>query len=303
MMAARALLLDAGRVSLEDYRTFLVDQDWHFFTLYRDTYDIHYNDLDRDSYETLFFPGCSLASYAPELTRAAHAWLEDQGELMGLSDQCCGLLLSSIGLKDRATQHVARLRQQISAAGASKLVTACSGCHSYLKTRLQGVEVVSLYEMMAQAGMRLSGNLLLTVHDSCPDRSEGIIGRQVRHLLAGYSLVEMRHHGAHTICCGSGGLVSVVEPKLCTERSRARMVEFTASGADRCVTACMACANRLSRAAREGSVVHCLELVFNQRVDHAHVQAKAQAMWEGEWGEYNLYRLAHARPVTAVVKR
>ena len=62
---------------------------------------------------------------------------------MGLSEQCCGMLLSSIGLKDRATQHVARLRRQISAAGASKLVTACSGCHGYLKHRLPGVEVVA----------------------------------------------------------------------------------------------------------------------------------------------------------------
>lgn len=303
MMAARALLLETGRISLEDYQTFLVDQDWHFFTLYRDTYEIDYRDLGRDAYETLFFPGCTLASYAPELTHAAYAWLKDQGELMGLSDQCCGLLLSSIGLKDRAAQHVARLRQQISAAGARKLVTACPGCHHHLKARLQGVEVVSLYEMMAQSGLRLTGDLRLTVHDSCPDRSEDIIGRQVRRLLAGYSLVEMRHHGRHTICCGSGGLVSAVDPKLCTERSCARMEEFTASGADRCVTACMGCANRLSRAARAGSIVHCLELIFNQCVDHTDVQAKARAMWEGEWGEYNLYRLAHAKPVPAIANR
>jgi Fe-S oxidoreductase len=302
MMAARSLLIKTGRISQEDYQTFLVVQDWHFFTLYRDTYGIDYHDLKRKRYETLFFPGCTLASYAPELTRAAYAWIEDQGELMGLSEQCCGLLLSSIGLIDRAAQHVARLRQQISAAGARKLVTACPGCHHYLKARLQGVEVVSLYEVMEQAGIRLTGSQKLTVHDSCPDRSEGIIGQQVRRLLAGYSLVEMRHHGEHTICCGSGGIVSQVDPGLGNERARARMEEFKATGAGKCITVCMACATRLSRVAPENSMVHFLELAFNQHVDYAHVQTKTQAIWEGEWGEYNLYRLAHAQPVTVTLK-
>ena len=90
----------------------------------------------------------------------------------------------------------------------------------------------------------------------------------------------------------------MIDPELSEERARERMAEFEATGADRCVTACMACAHRLARGSSEGHVVHCLELVFGIPVDYAQLAANTQAMWEGEWGEYNLYRLSQAQLIT-----
>jgi fumarate reductase (CoM/CoB) subunit B len=298
MMAAREILLKNGMISLDDYRIMLVDQDWHLFTIYRDTYGIDFQDLKREHYETLFFPGCTLASYSPELTRATYAWLQDQGMTLGITDMCCGKPLASIGLRERDYHLVDGLKQQMDAAGAKQLVTACPNCYHHLRERLEGIDIVSLYGLLRQAGIRPEGNNKLTVHDSCPDRFDGRVGKEVRSLLSGYPLVEMKHHGPDSICCGSGGIVSMVDPELAHKRTLERIVEFEATDAAHCITSCMACAHRLSRATSPGNVLHCLEMVFGIFVDYAQVEANIQAMWEGEWGEYNLHRLMHARLIS-----
>ncbi|MCB2180308.1 (Fe-S)-binding protein [bacterium] len=295
---SREVLVQQGKIVLDDYDLMQVDRDWHYFSLYRSTYEIKFNDLYADQYDTLFFPGCTLASYAPELTRTVHAWLQQQGYQMGFTEMCCGKPLASIGLEKRAKQLLNRLQDQMQAAGATRLVTACPNCLHTLGKYLEGVELISLYDLLNEAGVHVEGAETLTVHDSCPDRYELEVGPQIRQLLSGHALPEMEHHGSETICCGSGGIVSMIDPELSEERAHLRMDEFDTTGAERCVTACMACAYRLARAASPEKIVHCLELVFDQRVDLAAVAGQLKAMWEGEWGEYNQYRLTNAKIIT-----
>lgn len=296
--AAREVLIQKGRINLNDYDVMLVDRDWNFFSIYRDTYGISFDDLFADRYDTLFFPGCTLASYSPPLTRAAYHWMAGQGMRLGFSDLCCGKPLASIGLRERKDRLLAYLQRQMRMAGARRLVTACPNCYYQMRGQLGEMEVISLYELMSAAGVKAGAGRRLTVHDSCPDRYSESVGRDVRGLLAEHSLVEMEHHGAETICCGSGGIVSMIDPELCEGRASMRMQESDRTGAEACVTACMACAHRLAKAAQAGSVVHVLELLFAQPVDYAQLQANVRAMWEGEWGEYNQYRLSQARLFT-----
>ncbi len=299
-LAARQMLVENGCISPTDYDVMLVDRDWNFFTIYRDTYGIRYDDLRAERGETLFFPGCTLASYAPELTRAAYAWLRDQGGSLGFTDLCCGKPLASIGLRAEEERLLARLRAEIASCGAREIVTACPNCEAHLRAaQLPGVEVKSLYALLAEKGVRLHGTEKLTFHDSCPDRCDGRNPRDVRGLLAGFSQVEMPSRGKDTICCGSGGIVSAVDPDLCAGRAARRLVEFSASGADVCVTSCMACAHRLARAGDPGRVRHCLEYVFDVSVDYDQVERNAGQMWEGAQGEVNRARLAAALPVRA----
>ncbi|MCA9976789.1 MAG: (Fe-S)-binding protein [Anaerolineales bacterium] len=298
MQTSREALVQRGKIQLDDYDLMQVDRDWNFFSLYRSTFGIQFDDLYADKYDTLFFPGCTLASYAPELTRTIHTWLQQQGMQVGFSEMCCGKPLASIGLEDRAVQLLDGLREQLNAAGATKLVTACPNCLHLLQEHLKDFELLSLYDLLREAGVQVQGEERLTIHDSCPDRYDLAAGKQVRALLSGHPLLEMEHHGRETICCGSGGIVSMIDPALSEQRAHERMAEFSATGADRCVTACMSCAHRLARVAPEGTVVHCLELVFATHVDYAQMAANVQAMWEGEWGAYNLYRLSQAKLVT-----
>jgi Fe-S oxidoreductase len=158
------------------------------------------------------------------------------------------------------------------------------------------LEIVSVFQLMADAGVRAPDTGLgrITVHDSCLDR-EGETGGWVRRILSHYEIVEMAHHGARTLCCGSGGMVSMVDRELYHRRTRKRAGEFQDTGAEVCVTYCMACCYTLWGAARPGRVRHVLELPFNRLIDHAQFAARLEAMWQGEWGEYNIYRLGHSR--------
>jgi len=298
MRASREILVQQGKILLDDYELMQVDRDWNFFSLYRSTFNIQFEDLYVDKYDTLFFPGCTLASYAPELTRSIHAWLQDHGMQVGFTEMCCGKPLISIGLEDRTRQMLDGLREQMQTAGAKRLVTACPNCFHLLKQYLGDLELISLYDLLREDGIRVDGEEMFTVHDSCPDRYDAVAGPQIRALLSGHPLVEMEHYGKDTICCGSGGIVSMIDPDLSEERARTRMAEFKSTGAARCVTACMACAHRLARVVDDGQVVHCLELVFGKYVDYPQLAANLQVMWEGEWGEYNMYRLSQAKLIT-----
>jgi fumarate reductase (CoM/CoB) subunit B len=298
-LAARQRLMERGAFSPDDYDVMLVDRDWHAFTLYRTTYGIEYADLLADRCETLFFPGCTLATYAPELTRAAFAWLRDQGLRPGFTDLCCGKPLASIGLSERADGLTNRLFVQMKAAGAREIITTCPNCEAHLRAaQLPGIHIRSLYDLMEQAGVRLSGSQTLTFHDSCPDRDNETNPRSVRTLLSGFPRVEMASRGKDAICCGSGGIVSMIDPDLCTRRADRRLAEFSASRADICVTSCVACAYRLARGGQPGQtgqVRHCLELVFGQQVDYDQVEQRAHALWESAQGEINRERLAQAQ--------
>ena len=296
--AARQVLVENGMTDLQLYRAMWVDHDWNAFNIYRDTYQIDYSDLIKTRCDTLFFPGCALSSYAPELTRAAIGWLAEQDGEVGLSLMCCGLPLAQIGAAERAERYMKLLWQAVSERKACRIVTACPMCYYHLyQSEARGeIEVVSLYQLMADAGVYTSalGSSKLTVHDSCPDR-EGKMGKHVRQILSKHEMVEMAHHGAATICCGSGGIVSMIDPELCTQRAEARLAEFHDVDADMCVTYCMSCAHRLSRAAEPGKVRHLLELAFNRSLDYTQIQHRSEAMWQDQWGEYNIHRLENSR--------
>jgi len=294
--AARTVLAESSPASLELYRPVWVDYDRNIFTIYRDTYHIDYRDLIKDKCETLFFPGCALSSYAPELTRASFDWLSERSVNVGLSLSCCGLPLVQMGAAERAAKYTAKLRQGVNATGARRIVTVCPTCHCHLQGQpwLAGTEVVSLYQLMAEAGVRASvkKHNKMTIHDSCPERRVKL-GGYMREILGNYDLVEMAHSGAETICCGSGVLVGIADPASCSRQAEVCMAEFRQVSAAQCVTYCIICALTLSAAA-PGRVRHILELVLNLPVDYAEIQRRSEAMWQGEPGKVNLNRLAES---------
>jgi len=312
MQAARDHLVGANEIDVSPYRPMLVDEEHHFFSLFRDTWDVDYKDLSRDHCDTLFFPGCTLSSFAPELTRSAWTWLREQGLDVGFSDQCCGLPLKNIGLSNRSEAHLTKLRNNLVARGVKQIITACPNCFYHLRNNFDEIQVDSLYQLMDTAGVQISGYEQLTVHDSCPDRFEGEIGRSMRSLLPIGEITELPHHGTKTRCCGAGGIVSMVAPQISNERAEQRLSEFHQSGMKYCVSACMGCVKRLTAAktktppdavnskqgqATSPSVVHILELIFNQPIDHAKLDQQLNMMWQQELGEKNLKLLSEPTPV------
>jgi hypothetical protein len=124
---------------------------------------------------------------------------------------------------------------------------------------------------------------------------KGKIGNYVRALLRNCDVKEMKHHGRETPCCGSGGVVSTVDPEICKERSRRRLKEMEETEADVCVTYCVACVQRLAGDAPEGKIRHISELVFNKMLDHRQDCEMVGRMWKGEWGRSNLRLLQNSK--------
>ncbi|WP_316348166.1 (Fe-S)-binding protein [Desulfuromonas acetoxidans] len=306
MLVARELFVRGRMVNSDDYRVLHVDHKHHLFSLYRKTWQIDYQKQHRTKSPVVFFPGCTLSSYAPQLTRTAYNWLEQQGMEVGLNEQCCGLPLASIGLGERHSRHIDRLEKEFMDAGVKQIVTACPNCFYHLHDKFDGIEVCSLYHLMVEAGIRVAAmDDPVTVHDSCPDRHSGQIGRSIRTLLDGNTLIEMAHHNASTICCGAGGLVSMVDAPLSDQRATTRLEEFRQTSTTYCVSACMGCVKRLESGQKkvtahyadhehplsQPQIVHILELVFNMRINHDELQQQLEGMWSGERGQQNIQLL------------
>lgn len=302
-----------------------VDQEWHIFSAYRAIYGIAYPEFTalRDAaaagpgaYDTAFFPGCSLVSYAPDLMRAAGQWLTSAGFNWVLSDDCCGSPLMSAGLFDRAQALRQKLLDQVQAAGITRVVTVCPGCGEEFADMMGDVvDIVPLPELMlerarqmeAEAGVKRSAGARAaglspiipasyTVFDSCHDRHDGRHGRAIRRLFARYmptaELREMDERRKQTLCCGAGGAVAAYDPDI-TQRRVLRVIdEARQTQAEMLVTMCPTCTYTvaqqcLSMPAGEGvENHHYLELLLGQTIDWAQVFDQLGAMWTGEYGPW-----------------
>lgn len=280
MTAAREVLASQGALT---YECAFTGNELSIFSEYKKKYPISYTDLCHDRCDTIYFPGCSLSSYAPELVRKVHAWLEEQGATVCVIDACCGSAFRAGGVPSGAEELREQLAEKIAATGATRLVASCPHCYAELGGALPGIEVVELASLLADAGVKVSGPEVITIHDPCPDRQARLTWKNHRRILSEHPSVEMAHAGAHTICCGSGGLVGYVDPELCESRAQARIGEFETTGAECLVTACASCAQLLSAHAPSGKVRHYLELVFGVRVDWDEVERRLEAL--GEDGE------------------
>lgn len=295
----RADFMECGISDPEQYRSLWVDHDWHLFSLYRRAYglDKKYEPLLKETCDVLFFPGCLLANESAELVKATVDWLGKGGKTIGATLQCCGAPLVRMGLLKRAEDYTRRLWDYIEATGARRIVTACPNCHSSLSdTNNREVEVLSVFQLMGESGLKVDNaeSTTVTVHDSCSDR-QGNIGGYVRQLLGNLSIKEMAHHGANTICCGSGGIVSMIDPEICEERAATRLKEVRETGVEICVTYCMACAHRLARLSGPNEIRHILELILDRQVDHDGYDEKSYAMWEEDGSEENFDLLQQSK--------
>ncbi len=166
--ALRELFALGGVVDGSGFTMTQVDKEWHCFSAYRAVYGIWYVDLPQIEdapalgADTLFFPGCPLASYSPDLTRQAFAWLQENAGPVVFTDACCGSPLKTAGYGDRADTYKKSLIERMVAAGIKRVVCVCPGCAEELASAAtaQGaaLEMVALPQLLADAGVRVSAD-------------------------------------------------------------------------------------------------------------------------------------------------
>lgn len=236
--------------------------------------------------ESLFFPGCSLITYALPLVQAVDATLREAGEVDGFTPLCCGKILEyEPHGKELRAAFEADLVGLVAASGARRIVAACPNCVRALRAalardpRTAGVEVEPLPKVLARLGYRIERDtaaalvkgdpaapLTLCPHDSCPDRATGEFADGLRELLPEGIWREGAHHHAKSLCCGSklraAGRFEAADELAC--RNGEEAVE---AGADAIVTACLSCAFQLNMAQPHIQAVHFLELLYRWRIN------------------------------------
>lgn len=280
-----------GEIDVDEYFYIFPDRPVTVMSLFRDYYGIDYSDLNSCRPSGIaFLPGCSLMTYSPGLTRKIYETLARHFPDPVFLDNCCGLTMYHIGLPKRGDQIKARLREKLGALGVRELIVACPNCYYQLKKEpaYRDVKLVTVYEALEQYFVPNTGEEIYAVHDSCPDRFEGIFARQVRAQLdrLGYRRVEMKHHGRNAVCCGSSGQLGHFHPNWAMEHEVQNLEEAKAAGATTLVADCHACVlNFGDRAGDTVKVQNALNVLLGFYEDYRDVKRKAAAMFEGEEGE------------------
>ncbi|NPV30098.1 MAG: (Fe-S)-binding protein [Firmicutes bacterium] len=278
--ARRIVAVEKGEIDPDEYSYLFPDREESIMRLYRRYYNIDYSDIAAGKgTETCFFPGCTLMTYSPVLTREVYRRLRAGCGCRGILTDCCGKPLSQMGLRQRAEQAARSLMNKMAHIGVKRVIVACPGCYYHLRHLLEqeGIEVLTVYEVLDFQRQMPENAPLCTVHDSCPDRFEGIFAAQVREALRkdGYELVEMPFSGRDAPCCGSGGQVSHFRPELAEKLVEKRLSEAEKSGAEILIAYCLSCVLNFAGKPSGIKARHALNLLLGHEEDYSDVKARA----------------------------
>lgn len=312
----RELFMRANLMPPDDSKLVMVDNEWDIFSAYRAIYNVGYpefHSLDEVSedneggVDTLFFPGCSLVSYAPELVRATGNWLSEHGFKWALSTGCCGSPLMSAGLFDRAHALRQRFVAQMRRANITKMICVCPGCIDEFHSDVDlDIEIVPLPEILLDGvaksleegsctGFHPLEIKSMTFFDSCHDRHDMRNALAIRELMAlnlpNAAQAEFDHNKRDSLCCGAGGAVGSYDADITDRRVWRVIDEAHATGADVLVSMCPTCSYTFAQANLSGAgnpieSYHYLEVLFGETIDWARVFAELNAMWTGEYGPW-----------------
>lgn len=213
----------------------------------------------------LFFPGCSLSSYSPELVVKAYNHITKKLPGTGIMLGCCGGPSYLTGDDETFKGISEDMASDVKKLGVKQVITACPFCNCLLKQFQPDLNPVSLYTILDTIGVPegSSEKLTLNVHDPCTARYEPEIQASVRTIIkkTGNNIKEMEHSKEETHCCGMGGMVYAVDGDLGRLRSQRTLDE---SG-EVLITYCATCRETLQ--GQGGRVIHLLDLIFNSSLD------------------------------------
>jgi len=221
--------------------------------------------------DTVFFPGCTFSGTRAQRVREVFATLQGQVPNLGIVLDCCSKPSHDLGRQELFAKRFGELRRSLVDCGVRTVLVACPNCFKMFQRYGEGLEVRTVYEVLAAAPLPHEGVLegLVTVHDPCVVRFEPEVQAAARRLLerTGLRVEEMRNAGRKTLCCGEGGAAGCVAPELAEAWKTRRAGQ--AEGR-RVVTYCAGCAHQL---ARHTPTSHVLDLVFEP---HAALAGKAR---------------------------
>ncbi|HZK43293.1 MAG TPA: (Fe-S)-binding protein [Syntrophomonadaceae bacterium] len=293
----RVEAIKIGQIDADDYCYIFPDRPETVMSTFRDYYKVDYSKMNKDiPSETAFLPGCTLMTYSPNLTKEIYETLAKDNNNPLFFEDCCGLTMYHIGLPERGDKIKESLREKARILGVKKIITACPNCYYQLKDEaaFKDIQILTVYEALKDHFVQADGQETYAVHDTCPDRFEGIFGKHVRENLdlMGYKRVELKNCGKNAVCCGSSGQLGHFRPELAKEHELKNIADAEEIGADILLSSCHACVLNLGDVDdRKVQIKHALNILLGFEEDYSQIKSKAGAMFEGEEGEELYFRL------------
>jgi uncharacterized membrane protein YdjX (TVP38/TMEM64 family)/Fe-S oxidoreductase len=211
--------------------------------------------------EFVFFPGCGLPGTRPKRTLQVFNHLQSYIPSLGIVLDCCTKPSHDLGRQDFFLTMFGEMRDYLVRNGVRTVLTACPNCFRMFKEYGNGLEVKTVYEVLAEQDLPASSATAgkpVVIHDPCAIRGEIPVHDAVRTLVRnqGLPVDEMTHHGVKTLCCGEGGAVGLTAPELAGQWGQKRRGEAENR---EMVTYCVGCSNLLGKLT---PTRHLLDLAF-----------------------------------------
>ncbi len=227
LLEIRERMVDEGQGSLPGAKKFVeIDQN----RVFSDEFAISIPDPNGEKTTHVFFPGCNLSGYSPELVLKTYDYLRSILPGTGIMLGCCGNPTLELGETVKFEGMLRSLEAELGKMGATRMILACPYCYYTFKRFGARFEIVSLYEVMAEQGLPENGrkgSATFSIYDSCRARWEFGIQDSVRQIITdlGHTIDEMRYSRELTRCCGMGGGISYADIKLQKTMTRNTIAE------------------------------------------------------------------------------
>ncbi len=240
-------------------------------------YRVH-SPRNKKNNRVVFFPGCAIEYFQPEIGRATKNVLNALGYevIIPKGLKCCGRPLLSLGDRAAAEEHAAHNAAVLSAVQADAIVTACASCGltfkkdypTLLRPDGNALTVLDIHEFLYSrlGDIRLSPIARsVTVHDPCHlSRGQGL-SHVLRNLLRSIPQLTIREMRNADRCCGFGGVMRVSHQNLSDGIAEEKAKAIIATQAAAVVTGCPGCrmqiANALKLAGSDVEVLHTVQVL------------------------------------------
>ncbi|NWF95921.1 MAG: (Fe-S)-binding protein [Candidatus Thorarchaeota archaeon] len=235
-----------------------------------------------DEAELVYFVGCT-SNYRETVIRDATISVLKKAKVSFtvVDEFCCGSPLLRTGQRDLVADLASHNIEQFEAAGASRVVTSCSGCYRTMMRdyRSMGVRpsqrvlhASQLFNELLEEGRLVpkKGATMLdvTYHDPCHLGRHMKVYDEPRAVLSALplELTEMPLIRENAFCCGAGGGVRAAFGEWSLDTARRRISQAASTGASAVVSACPFCVRNLRDAASGSTSVMDLSQVLDNMV-------------------------------------
>lgn len=214
--------------------------------------------------DAVFFPGCALLGYDPELLKHVMLLLRKEEPNIALAAGCCGQPTKSLE-PSHLFKRTEKLRRLFVKKNVRRIYTACPNC-TVMLSRLACADVIPVWETLNRVSAPEDyfnhSSASFALHDPCPVRQDFAQQNAVRELLqkANVSITEFPKNREQTACCGNIAMLRTIDPAKSANMRNTRLDELPSNLS--ITSYCAGCVDAFSSEGRE--TAHLVELLFGK---------------------------------------